>query len=322
MNAVSIRILAAAIAAAACLLSGGFPPAMLYGEVTGPSAASGQEEIHEGANPRRPEDAPPLGGNCPCETSPGAGFAPLAAKDPLARLVADKLSAPSRNIFGADARVPLTTDKFPWKTIGKIAGCNCTGTLVGRDLVLTAAHCVVDPASRKISGNMTYFRPNYRAGKYQDEAWITYAWWGTDDPDNHRGRDWAILKLDKPLGNKYGWLGVHLTDMASFPPQVTVAGYSGDFKGGEIAGIHHNCHTRGRYVRDNLILHDGATSRGCSGGPMLRMYDNRLMIVGLNVAEFRRDGEVSLRVSFYADQYANIAIPSKEFLVQLRALLK
>lgn len=71
-----------------------------------------------------------------------------------------------RAIPGNDDRVPVTTEAFPWSAIGRIDWVGtkndgtevdlgqCTGTLVGRDLVLTNSHCrLFRPSYAVLNGN-------------------------------------------------------------------------------------------------------------------------------------------------------------------------
>jgi V8-like Glu-specific endopeptidase len=58
-------------------------------------------------------------------------------------------------IIGRDDRVRVEKDGTPWDAIGQLnvggyrRSGRCTGTLVAPDLVMTAAHCVLDPWTKK-----------------------------------------------------------------------------------------------------------------------------------------------------------------------------
>ena len=55
----------------------------------------------------------------------------------------------NRAIIGEDQRLPMMSREYPWSTVGKIVMISkdkkeysCTGTLIGKSLVITNAHCV------------------------------------------------------------------------------------------------------------------------------------------------------------------------------------
>ena len=116
--------------------------------------------------------------------------------------------AVTKNVFGEDDRVKMVESRRPWTAIGQIDnryGPLCTGTLVRRDLVLTAAHCVV--RDRRLD-NMIWFTPFVVNGVGRDRSRVTVIRHGTDDPDGDRASDWALLKLEAPLGEQYGYVPV------------------------------------------------------------------------------------------------------------------
>ncbi len=217
------------------------------------------------------------------------------------------------NVFGEDDRVALDQHDRKWTAIGKIFNTGCSGTMVGRDIVLTAAHCVIDPATKQISTNLTWYRPDYVNGTAPVESRIDEVWPGTLDPTSDTGRDWAILRLRDPIGEKVGWIDVNFTDTMNFPDKLTVAGYSTDFQGGEVAGLHVDCDTRGRFPATNLIFHDCDLTRGSSGGPALTWFLGSVFVTGVNIAERRENGDVSLHVDAYDDEHANVVIPTQGF---------
>ncbi len=216
------------------------------------------------------------------------------------------------NIFGPDARQQVTSNEYPWSTVGYLSS-GCTATLIDKNLIVTAAHCVYDDSGQIQA--LTYY-PNMIGNQSNTSSYATYTWTGTSDPKNDRAHDWAIVQLNDDLGSSYGSMGVKEQDADT----VTLAGYSYDFMSGQTAGAHVNCTIQERLT--DFWLHDCDGTRGSSGGPMfVSEGNNEAYIVALMVAEYRGDGEDSLQVSEYSKEYANIAIPSERFLPTLNKIL-
>lgn len=203
-----------------------------------------------------------------------------------------------RLIFGEDNRVAVTSTQYPWSTVGRIQGISangegyiCTGALIASDVVITNAHCVIDPETHQWSRQVS-FAPNLIDGRLQsqkDLAQVIEVKAGTDfretdgdfSPD-----DWAILKLDKPLGFKYGtlrWRALPASFLSENPKQFALVGYSGDFPPtgpGETASVHMGCSIRGE--AQEVLLHDCDMLGGSSGGPILGKLNNDFRVVGIN----------------------------------------
>ncbi|MBD2354564.1 trypsin-like peptidase domain-containing protein [Tolypothrix sp. FACHB-123] len=238
---------------------------------------------------------------------------------------------------GIDDRVPMLSRDYPWSTIGRVQGTttdaksyHCTGTLIADDLVLTNAHCVIDPETHQLSQKIL-FLPNVINGAVsnrRDVAQAVQIIYGTNftgDNLSDQVNDWAIMKIDKPLGRKYGYLG-----WKSLPPTAFInkkeklffVGYSGDFpdpskKGyeylsagkGWTAGFQAGC----SIVKEenDILYHDCDTAGGSSGGPIIGVIDGQPYIVALNNAELknRRTNQdiinLAVKISFLDQLAAN-----------------
>lgn len=214
-----------------------------------------------------------------------------------------------RAIIGSDNRVPMTSRKYPWSAVGKIEGVgddgnsySCTGTLISEDIVLTNAHCVVNPETGKVSKAIA-FLPNLVNGVIRDKNDVAYAtnvYYGTDFPHKESledfVNDWAIVKLDKPIGKKYGYLGWQSLPSSSLvgdTQRFALVGYSGDFpnpkkegyeafSAGEsnTAGVHLGCSILRQ--KDNLLYHNCDTTGGASGGAIISKIDGKYYVLALH----------------------------------------
>lgn len=218
-----------------------------------------------------------------------------------------------RGIIGWDDRTPMLSRKYPWSAIGRVQsfdtegrGSHCTGTLISEDIVLTNAHCVIDPKTRQFSKEV-FFLPNVINREVVDKsdiAKVTNVVYGTDFSGSqlsNQQNDWAIMKLDKPIGSKYGYLGwknLSNSDLVNNKGKYIFVGYSGDFpdntrRGYEGftagAGWTASAQVGCSIVQEeqNVLYHDCDTTGGSSGGAIIGMINGEPRIIALNNAEIR-----------------------------------
>ncbi|MFN6517133.1 MAG: trypsin-like serine peptidase [Nostoc sp. CreGUA01] len=222
-------------------------------------------------------------------------------------------------VRGIDNRKAVESRYYPWSAIGRVEYTKangesyyCTGTLVASDIVLTNAHCVIDSETYQLNKELQFI-PNVINGKSQSPGDIgkvqniaKNVLYGTDfknggfDNINNQSNDWALMRINQPLGRKYGHLG-----WKSVPSSILIkqkqgklffVGYSGDFPDptkegyesytagkGLTAGYEDDCSIVGE--KSNLLYHNCAMTAGASGGPIIDLIDNWPYIVALNNGE-------------------------------------
>ncbi|MEO0457881.1 MAG: trypsin-like peptidase domain-containing protein [Cyanobacteria bacterium P01_A01_bin.114] len=216
----------------------------------------------------------------------------------------------ARGVIGRDERTAVLSTSYPWSAVGRIFGVTpeddtyiCTGTLINVDIVLTNAHCVVDPNTGELAQRVE-FQPNLIEGTVANTEDIAYGvdvLYGTDFSDVDgppHPDDWALILLDRPLGEKYGTIAMQpfetdaLTE-SPFEASLAMVGYSADYPEtgpGETASAHVNCSITEE--RDDVVYHLCDTFGGSSGGPILAVIEDEIGIVALNSAQLtNRHGE-------------------------------
>ncbi|MGI2901964.1 trypsin-like serine peptidase [Tolypothrix sp. VBCCA 56010] len=216
----------------------------------------------------------------------------------------------TRGTIGFDNRIPMLSRKYPWSTIGRVQGTtadansyHCTGALIAEDIILTNAHCVIDPENGKLSQRIQYL-PNVIDGEVQDTrdvAEVVDVVYGTNFKDGAKldANDWAVMKINKPLGRKYGYLGVKSVASSTLvrnQKKYFFVGYSGDFPGakykqyftagaGWTASFQPDCSILKEEA--NFLLHDCDTAAGSSGGPIIAIVDGEPYVIALNEGEVK-----------------------------------
>lgn len=230
-------------------------------------------------------------------------------------------SEDDRVVIGKDDRAPVLSLAYPYSTIGRIDWVladgrslgYCTGTLIGRDLVLTNSHCLTHPRTDAVVNPTQYqqgrdkivFKPAMIRGEAQAEAEVVdFAYGWGENPDDP-AEDWAILKLDRPLGDEFGYLGWLNPDFTNpevielLFGQLRIVGYAADFptpnyrefgEAGETAGQHAGCGILG--AEAGQIFHQCDTNPGASGSALLGLLDNgQYVVLGLHAGsvEYNRE---------------------------------
>ncbi|MBI1188197.1 MAG: trypsin-like serine protease [Alphaproteobacteria bacterium] len=208
------------------------------------------------------------------------------------------------HFFGRDDRVRVDAAQTPWAQVGLLrlaSGETCTATLIGEDVVVTAAHCIHGDLGVDARGAFT--AASTRAGgpftadviAYFTDPQFTYArFMGGDSVD---GRDWALLRLDRPLGATIGYLRVRNAlggpGRTASRPALYQAGYGWDT--GDLLAANIECQVL-EVFRDNTFTHACDTTRGDSGSALIVRDGDAYVVAGVD-SNFRsnagRAGEVA-----------------------------
>jgi protease YdgD len=189
------------------------------------------------------------------------------------------------HFFGNDDRVRVNADEAPWRYVGRLemsGGAQCSATLVGRNVVATAAHCLygsgaLDARGRFVSASGAL---SARITDYLIDTGYSYVRFSTTEEIS--GLDWALLRLDRPLGDRLGYANVRglARERATATP-IMQAGYAWD------TGAHLAANLACRIVEmrlDQTFAHQCDTTRGDSGSGLLVRTPRGFDLIGIDSA--------------------------------------
>ncbi len=208
------------------------------------------------------------------------------------------------NVFGDNDRVVVKSNDQPYSSIGRlsIGNSSCTAFLVSGDLIITASHCLYEE-----NGDLTKTPITFRAGPSGEKPLASSNAYIIQSFKNFTNRefDWAILKLDYPIGETLG----HISIARGFEinEQIRIAGFSYLNQVPYHMYEQKNCSIK--EIIGTQFYHNCDSSRGDSGSPIL---NDKNQLIGIMVSEKRYD-QYSMVLDNYDHRFANLGISAKIF---------
>ncbi len=194
-------------------------------------------------------------------------------------------------------REAVDEHSYPWSSLGKLTnetGGSCSGAVIARDKVLTAAHCVYNFRTRHyIAPSALHFLVGYRTGSYSAHVrFVRYEVGPGFDPQRYNQTsesDWVVLTASEPLPADIEPLRLR-AELAPSGTKAVMAGYGQDRAYALTAD--RDCALGDEIIGGRLLLHTCHGNFGSSGAPILvKGGDGEMQIAGVQIASMGSAGD-------------------------------
>lgn len=217
-------------------------------------------------------------------------------------LLAAILSACAAPAFGrafhhlGPHRDDVDVTRYPWSAIGKLyneTGGSCSGAVIARDKILTAAHCLFNYRTQRfIPASALHFLVGYRTGRYSAHMRVaSYEIGAGFDPYRYgqtSDADWAVLTVTEKVPASIEPLKL-ASELSPRGTKAMMAGYPRDRAHAMTADS--DCELREVVDGGRLYLHTCRGIAGYSGAPILiRGEGDEVRVAGIQIAKFEAGG--------------------------------
>ncbi len=218
-----------------------------------------------------------------------------------------------QGIIGDDDRIALDATDPPFNAIGRLnvsgfsALRQCTGFLIAPDIVVTAAHCVMDAFRGKpLAAARFHFLPGWQKQTYLAHGigkciGVMQGFRTIPKPTlENMGLDVAFIVLREKI--EISPLATDETLKLTEKTSLVHTGYSRDKQ--HLLMGDADCNVLDE--NEHVILTDCDTNRGASGGPVLALTpDGEFKAVAMMVGGFAKEMNVAVKLSAVADFLKN-----------------
>jgi len=249
-------------------------------------------------------------------------------------------TAAQANIFVLDRREQRDGALPPYRSVGVLhhpaTRAGGTAFLIGRCHVLTAYHVAfmrdvdaktgkvrLDPAKLGHTAEFLIGPDAQVAGRFAAKTRARVVAFGRFSPDDYVGMagDWTLLRLDRCLGEKYGFLALARATGEPLPEgALMTAGFPHSRRQQPGITIETGCKARDHGPAAGLVGIDCAFENGMSGGPVWEKgTDGRWRVVGLVQQSL---GAVGHTLPAYAMEHRNQMLAASAFRAAVQHALR